>query len=212
MSGSRLVFAKLDKEVQGTIWFRDNLVVEIKGWGMVTFKWKNRELREFMGMYYIPCLKANNISVGNRWGWLRSLYQGRCNEHQWGSWMTARCSRGWHEEVIASIFWRWTWRHPFVSRRATIWWPKMACLVRACEPTSAMNHAWQGSGAWPTSHRASWWTVWGMHGREEEENVIPRIGEVASRLHTGVGLGWLLRVDPPTGVKRECILSFAHWR
>jgi hypothetical protein len=48
----------------GMIHFRDDSVVLIKGSGSVLFMYKNGEHHMFTGVYYIPRLTMNIISVG----------------------------------------------------------------------------------------------------------------------------------------------------
>jgi hypothetical protein len=64
MSGSRAAFADLELTVCGTVRFGDDSVAEIEGCGSVLFRCKNGEHREFAGVYYIPRLTANIMSVG----------------------------------------------------------------------------------------------------------------------------------------------------
>jgi hypothetical protein len=64
MSGSRDAFSELDKTFRGTVRFRDDSVAEIEGRGVVVFRCKNGEQRSFAGVYFIPHLTANIISMG----------------------------------------------------------------------------------------------------------------------------------------------------
>jgi hypothetical protein len=64
MTGSRTAFIDLDTRVRGTVQFGDDSVVEIEGRGMVEFVYKNGELRRFDGVYFIPKLTTNIVSVG----------------------------------------------------------------------------------------------------------------------------------------------------
>jgi hypothetical protein len=64
MSGSRSAFAKLDTAVQGTVRFGNDSVTEIEGRGTVEFLCKDGEHRAFAGVYYIPRLTANIVSLG----------------------------------------------------------------------------------------------------------------------------------------------------
>jgi hypothetical protein len=64
MSGSRAAFTELDTTVRGTVRFGDDSMTEIKGRGVVEFLCKNGERRSFTGMYFIPELMANIVSVG----------------------------------------------------------------------------------------------------------------------------------------------------
>ena len=63
MTGSRAAFSNLDTAVTGLVHFGDGSVARIKGSGTVLFSLKNREHRSFTGVYYLPQLTANIISV-----------------------------------------------------------------------------------------------------------------------------------------------------
>ena len=64
MSGCRVAFAELDPAVCGTVRFGDDSVARIEGCGTVVFTCKNGEHRSFSGVYYIPRLTTNIVSVG----------------------------------------------------------------------------------------------------------------------------------------------------
>jgi hypothetical protein len=64
MSGSRAAFTELDAAVHNTVRFGDNSVAEIEGRGSVVFICKNGECRSFVGVYFIPWLMVNIVSVG----------------------------------------------------------------------------------------------------------------------------------------------------
>jgi hypothetical protein len=64
MSGSRATFIELDATVRGTVRFSDESVAEIEGRGSVVFIYKNGERRSFAGVYFIPQLMANIVSIG----------------------------------------------------------------------------------------------------------------------------------------------------
>ena len=64
MSGSHAVFSELDNNVTGMVRFGDGSVVKIEGCGMVLFSCKNGEHRQLNGVYFIPRLDTNLISVG----------------------------------------------------------------------------------------------------------------------------------------------------
>jgi transposase InsO family protein len=64
MMGCRSAFSDLDHNVHGTVKFVDGSVVRIEGMGMVLFNCKNGEHHAFVGVYYIPKLNTNIISVG----------------------------------------------------------------------------------------------------------------------------------------------------
>lgn len=63
MMGTRFVFAELDSGVTGTIKFGDGSVVGIQGKGTILFRCKTDEHRRLDGVYYIPCLTTNIISL-----------------------------------------------------------------------------------------------------------------------------------------------------
>jgi transposase InsO family protein len=64
MTGSRSVFAELNTGVIGTVKFGDGSVVDIKGKGTILFVCKSGEHRHLDGVYYIPCLTTNIVSLG----------------------------------------------------------------------------------------------------------------------------------------------------
>jgi hypothetical protein len=63
MSGARLAFAELNTAVRGTVSFGDGSVANIEGYDTVLFNCNNGEHRSFAGVYYIPCLTSNIISI-----------------------------------------------------------------------------------------------------------------------------------------------------
>ncbi|XP_074364584.1 uncharacterized protein LOC141705585 [Apium graveolens] len=64
MTGQRTKFKELDEKITGKVRFGDGSTVEIKGKGTVTFKCKNGEEVTLDGVYYIPTLCNNIISLG----------------------------------------------------------------------------------------------------------------------------------------------------
>jgi len=64
MTGERSTFSELDVNVHGTVRFGDGSVVAIEGCGSVVFNCKNGEHRALTGVYFIPRLQANIISLG----------------------------------------------------------------------------------------------------------------------------------------------------
>jgi hypothetical protein len=64
MTGCKSAFSDLDRAIHGTVRFEDGSVVQIEGIGTVLFSGKNGEHRAFTGVYYIPRLTTNIISVG----------------------------------------------------------------------------------------------------------------------------------------------------
>jgi hypothetical protein len=64
MSECRTAFTKIDMMVLSTVHFGDDLVAWIEGRETVVFMCKNGESRSFDGVYLIPRLTTNNVSVG----------------------------------------------------------------------------------------------------------------------------------------------------
>jgi hypothetical protein len=64
MTRSCTALIDLDTRVRGTVRFGDDSAAEIEGRGKVEFVCKNGELRRFDGVYFIPTLTANIVSVG----------------------------------------------------------------------------------------------------------------------------------------------------
>jgi hypothetical protein len=64
MTGVRDAFAELDSNIRGTVKFGDGCVVEIEGVGTVIFICKNGEHRSLTGVYLIPKLTTNIVSLG----------------------------------------------------------------------------------------------------------------------------------------------------
>jgi hypothetical protein len=64
MSECRAAFTKIDTAVLGTVCFGDDSVARIEGRGTVVFVCKNGESRSFDGVYFIPRLTTNIVSVG----------------------------------------------------------------------------------------------------------------------------------------------------
>jgi hypothetical protein len=63
MFGCRAAFMKIDMAVLGTVRFGDDSVAWIEGRGIVVFVCKNGESRSFDGVYFIPRLTTNIVSV-----------------------------------------------------------------------------------------------------------------------------------------------------
>jgi hypothetical protein len=63
MSGCRAVFMKIDTTVLGTVYFGDDSVARIEGHGTIMFVCKNGESRSFGGVYFIPRLTTNIVSI-----------------------------------------------------------------------------------------------------------------------------------------------------
>lgn len=64
MSGEKAYFTDLDLTVHGKVRFGDGSVIDICGRGSVLFKCKNEEHLILSGVYYIPRLKSNIVSLG----------------------------------------------------------------------------------------------------------------------------------------------------
>jgi hypothetical protein len=64
MTDVREAFSDLDTGVRGTVRFGDGLVVHIEGCGTIIFSTKSIEHCAFIGIYFIPKLKTNILSVG----------------------------------------------------------------------------------------------------------------------------------------------------
>ena len=64
MTGDRQAFASLDETVHGTVKFGDGSVVSIRGRGTVIFLCNNGDQRALTGVFFIPSLRSNIISVG----------------------------------------------------------------------------------------------------------------------------------------------------
>jgi hypothetical protein len=63
MSGCRATFMKIDTVVLGTVRFGDDSVARMEGRRTVVFVCKNSESRSFDGVYFIPRLTTNIMSV-----------------------------------------------------------------------------------------------------------------------------------------------------
>jgi hypothetical protein len=64
MSGCQAMFTKIDTLVLGTVHFGDDSVAQIEDHGAVVFMCKNGESQSFDGVYFIPHLMTNIVSVG----------------------------------------------------------------------------------------------------------------------------------------------------
>jgi hypothetical protein len=64
MTGSWEIFAELDLQIYGTVKFSDDSITQIEGYGNIILTYKNGGHRTLIGVYYIPCLKASIISLG----------------------------------------------------------------------------------------------------------------------------------------------------
>jgi hypothetical protein len=64
MTGSRHVFFELDSGKTDTVKFGDGLVVNIEGKGTVLFALRSGKHRRLSGVYLIPRLTTNIVSLG----------------------------------------------------------------------------------------------------------------------------------------------------
>jgi hypothetical protein len=64
LTGSKSTFSELDRSIHGTVKFGDGSVVQIEGVVTILFSYKTGEHRMFGGVYYIPKLNTNIISLG----------------------------------------------------------------------------------------------------------------------------------------------------
>lgn len=64
MTGGRRMFSALDETVRGTVRFGDGSVVEIRGRGSVVFRCQTGGQRVLTGVFFIPSLRTNIVSVG----------------------------------------------------------------------------------------------------------------------------------------------------
>jgi len=64
MTGTRSIFAELNHDITGTVKFGDGSVVDIQGKGSILFACKSGKHRRLDGVYYIPRLTTNIISLG----------------------------------------------------------------------------------------------------------------------------------------------------
>ena len=65
MTGALSAFSELDTGICVTVKFGDGSVVDIKGRGTVLYKCRNGEHRALGGVYHIPHLTANIVSLGS---------------------------------------------------------------------------------------------------------------------------------------------------
>ena len=64
MTGSKSVFCELDSGIRGMVKFSDGSVVEIEGHDTILFVDKGGKHHKLTGVYFIPRLKANIVSLG----------------------------------------------------------------------------------------------------------------------------------------------------
>ena len=64
MTGAQSAFSDLDTSIRGIVKFGDGSVVDIEGRVTILFKCRSREHRALGGVYHIPRLTANIVSLG----------------------------------------------------------------------------------------------------------------------------------------------------
>ena len=64
MTGDKSAFSEIDSGIRGTVKFSDGSVVEIEGHGTTLFVGKGGNHHKLTGVYFIPRLKANIVSLG----------------------------------------------------------------------------------------------------------------------------------------------------
>jgi hypothetical protein len=64
MMGERSAFTEIDHKVHGTVHFSVGVVTNIEGRGTILLKWKTGEHKTLEGVYLIPQLTANIVSLG----------------------------------------------------------------------------------------------------------------------------------------------------
>ncbi|KAK3147062.1 hypothetical protein QOZ80_3BG0277590 [Eleusine coracana subsp. coracana] len=64
MTSARSAFSELDTGVRGTVKFGDGSIIGIEGRGTILFKCRDGEHQALKGVYHIPCLSANIVSLG----------------------------------------------------------------------------------------------------------------------------------------------------
>ena len=64
MTGAKSAFSELDSGIRGMVKFGDGSVVEIEGHDTILFVDKGGNHHKLTGVYFIPRLKANIVSLG----------------------------------------------------------------------------------------------------------------------------------------------------
>jgi hypothetical protein len=64
MTGNLQKFLELDEGIMGKVRFSDGSSVEIKGKGTILFRCRNGDQWALLGVYYIPRLRSNLVSLG----------------------------------------------------------------------------------------------------------------------------------------------------
>jgi hypothetical protein len=89
MTGDAAAFAELDERISAKVKFGDGSLVDIHGCGTVLFAVAEGQHRAFTGVYWIPRLRSNIISIGQ-------LDEIDCPTHVEGGFMTV------HDKGIAN--------------------------------------------------------------------------------------------------------------
>ena len=101
MTGAKFAFSKLDLGIHGKVKLGDGSVVEIEGRDTFLFIGKGGEHRKLTGVYFIPRLKANLVSMGQ-------LDEVRCHIFiECGLLKIDSCSRKFGARQTASTSWSW---------------------------------------------------------------------------------------------------------
>jgi hypothetical protein len=118
MSGSLATFAELDMTVWGTVRFGDDSMTEIEGRGVVEYRCKNGERRSFTGVYFIPQLTANIVSVGqlDEAGYEVHIRTGKMDIREPGGRLLARIERKRSRLYVLNV--NIAWRATCLSARA----------------------------------------------------------------------------------------------
>jgi transposase InsO family protein len=105
MSGWRAAFAELDTSVHGTVKLGDGSTVAIEGRGTVLFKSKGGGHRVLGGVYYIPRLRNNIVSLGqlDEFGCQVLIGDGTCTVRDRRRCLLAKVKRGCNRLYIADL-------------------------------------------------------------------------------------------------------------
>jgi len=107
MTGTRSLFSELNKGIGGSVLFGDGSTVAIEGRGTIVFSCKNGEQSALTGVYYIPCLTTNNISVGqmDEGGCRIDIYHGvlRIFDRQKKLLVRVKCTSGRMYQLQANV-------------------------------------------------------------------------------------------------------------
>jgi len=121
MSGSHDAFVNIDSGIHGSVRFGDGSEVEIEGAGTVLFEGKTGEHLPLTGVYFIPRLTTNIVSLGQ-------LDEGGCDVHAKHGVLRIYDEKGW------PIAWVKRSANRLYLLRVKIAWP--LCLS-ACANDSA---------------------------------------------------------------------------